>query len=173
MRRRARPGLQGAAGDRLIAASRPEVVLADPLHAGLRPQGWVENVDPPGTVTPTSPGTMRFAPRTPAGRFRVWIKGSFGRPTAAYVDGRKVGAADEINSPGQWEQVGEVRLAEGEHRVELERPGASLAPGDGWRGVLGPVALERVGQSRLTAVAPGRAERLCGHDWDWIELVRS
>jgi hypothetical protein len=159
-------------GDRLIAASRPEVVLLDPLHAGLRPRGWVQNVDPPGTVTPTTPGEMMFAPRTTGGRFRVWMKGSFGRATAAYIDGRKVGEADEINTPGQWERIGEVELAPGMHRGKLERPGPSVAPGDGWRGVLGPVALERVGPSRLTPVAPERANGLCGRDWDWIELVR-
>ena len=90
---------------------------------------------------------MQFVPRTDGGRFRVWMKGSFGRPTAAYIDGRKVGEADEINTPGQWEQVGEVELASGMHRAKLERPGRLLAPGDGWRGVLGPVALERVEHS--------------------------
>ena len=163
---------RASTGDQLIAASRPEVVLADPLNAGLRPKGWVENVDPPGTVTPLTPGEMQFVPRTAGGRYRVWIKGSFGRPTAAYIDGRKVGEADQINTPGQWEQVGEVQLATGMHRVRLERPDGSVAPGDGWRGTLGPVALERVDPSALTTVRPERATRLCGRDWDWIELVR-
>ncbi len=158
--------------DRLVAAAHQEVELGDPLHAGLRPPGWVPNVEPPGTVTPLTPGEMQFRPRTTAGRFRVWIKGSFGRATAAYVDGRKVGAADEINSPGQWELAGEVELDRGEHRVALVRPGGSFAPGDGWRGVLGPIALERIGPSRLITVAPDQARRLCGRDWDWIEWVR-
>ena len=160
-------------GDQLVAATPPEVVLLDPLHAGLRPRGWVPNVDPAGTVTPVTPGEMMFAPRTTSGRFRVWIRGSFGRPTAAYIDGRKVGEADEINTPGQWEQVGEVNLTSGTHRAKLQRPGGSLAPGNAWRGELGPVALERVAPHQLTAVPPKRAEdRLCGRDWDWIELVR-
>ena len=158
--------------DQLIAASRPEVVLLDPLNAGLRPRGWVENVEPPGTVTPTTPGEMRFVPSTEGGRYRVWMKGSFGRSTAAYIDGRKVGEADQINTPGQWEQIAELDLDRGTHRAKLERPGPSAEPGDAWRGVLGPVALERVGQSRLVTVSPERATRLCGRDWDWIELVR-
>ena len=163
---RARPN------DRLVAASHPETVLADPLNAGLRPPGWVPNVDPPGTVTPVTPGKMQFQQRTGSGRFGVWLRGSFGRPTAVYVDDRKIGDADEINTPGQWEQVGEVELTEGEHRIKLERPGAFPAPGNSWRGVLGPVALERVGPTRLTTVSPDEATRLCGREWDWIELVR-
>ena len=158
--------------DRLVAASRSETVLADPLHARLRPPGWVPNVDPPGTVTPVTPGEMLFRPRMSSGRYRVWLRGSFGRPTAVYVNERKVGDADEINTPGQWEQVGEVKLAQGAHRIRLERPGAFPAPGNSFPGVLGPVALERVAPTRLTTVSPRQAARLCGRDWDWIELVR-
>jgi hypothetical protein len=166
-------GARARRGERLVAAPHPEVVLLDPLHAGRRPSGWVENVDPPGTVTPTTPGQMKFVADTSGGRYRVWLKGSFGRPTRVYLDGRKVGEAHEINTPGQWVQLGEVELRKGEHRVRLERPGAFPAPGNSWRGVLGPVALERVAPSSLTIVAPEDASRLCGREWDWIELVRS
>ena len=129
--------------DRLIAASRPEVVLLDPLNAGLRPRGWVLNVDPPGTVTPSHPARCSVVPSTEGGRFRVWMQGSFGRPTAAYVDGRKVGEADEINTPGQWEQIGGAGARQGHPPGQARASGALAAPGDAWRGVLGPVALER------------------------------
>ena len=53
---------QARPGDRLIAASRPEIALLDPLNAGLRPRGWVPNVDPPGTVTPVTPGRDAVQP---------------------------------------------------------------------------------------------------------------
>ena len=115
---------------------------------------------------------MMFVPRTEGGRYRVWMKGSFGRPTAAYIDGRKVGEADQINTPGQWEQIGGAGARQGHAPGQARAPGAPSAPGDGWRGVLGPVALERVEPSRLITVTPERATRLCGRDWDWIELVR-
>jgi hypothetical protein len=115
---------------------------------------------------------MKFVAGTSGGRYRVWLKGSFGRPTRVYLDGRKVGEADEINTPGQWVQLGEIELRRGEHRVRLERPAAFPAPGNSWRGVLGPVALERVAPSSLTIVAPEHASRLCAREWDWIELVR-
>ncbi|MGH8573876.1 MAG: hypothetical protein ACREX8_15080, partial [Gammaproteobacteria bacterium] len=69
-------------------------------------------------------------------------------------------------------QVGTVDLARGMHRIKLQRPGPSAAPGDAWRGELGPVALESSAPPRLTTVMPAQAERLCGREWDWIELVR-
>jgi hypothetical protein len=163
---RARPG------DRLVAAGRPPIALLDPLRAGLRPKLWVRNANAPGTVVPVSPGEMRVQRRTRAGRFRVWIRGSFGRPTSAFVDGREVGAADEVNTPGQWVEVGEVRLSPGEHDISLLRPDSKLGPGDAYRGELGPVALEPVRALRLVTVTPGDAPKLCEREWDWIELAR-
>ena len=145
---RARPG------DRLVAASRPEVVLLDPLHAGLRPKGWIPNVDPPGTVTPLTPGEMAFAPRTTGGRFRVWIRGSFGRPRPRTSMAARWETPTRSTRPDSGSSVGEVTLAKGTHRVKLERPGASPAPGNSWRGVIGPVALEPVGPGRLITVKP-------------------
>jgi hypothetical protein len=159
-------------GDRLVAAARPRTALLDPLNAGLRPRLWVRNVSAPDTVVPVSPGEMRVQRRTEGGRFRVWIRGSFGRPTSAYVDGHEVGAAHEINTPGQWVEVGEVQLSPGEHEIVLLRPDSKLGPGDSWRGELGPVALEPVRRPTLVSVAPGRVDELCGRGWDWIELTR-
>jgi hypothetical protein len=158
--------------DRLVAAWRPRLQLLDPLHAGLRPREWVPNANPPGTVVPLSPGRMEVDRPTPDGRFRVWIRGSFGRSTIVYVDLRKVGTADEINTPGQWEHVADIRLTRGMHRIELKRPGPSAAHGDTWRGELGPVAVERIAPSRLVTVSPRRATELCNRSWDWVELVR-
>jgi hypothetical protein len=101
----------------------------------------------------------------------VWIFGSFGRPTEGYVDGRKVGAADEINGPGQWVEIGTVKLGAGPHELRLRRPGRSLAPGDVARSQLGPLALEPVERPSLVSVAPDQAGSLCGREWDWIEVV--
>ena len=84
----------------------------------------------------------------------------------------KVGGADQINTPGQWEQVAEIELSTGMHRIKLERPGPLLAPGDAWRGELGPVAVERVACGAPDHGFAVRAEAdLCGRRWDWIELV--
>ena len=158
------------AGDRLIAASRPEIVALDPTPAPVRPDGWIRVT--PDTVAPQVPGEVEQERKTPAGQFVVWIKGSFGRGTMAYVDGRHVGTAKGINTPGQWLEVGQVRLSAGQHRLKLRRPGFGLGPGDAWRGELGPLALEPVNHERLVSVAPADARLLCGRQWDWIEVVR-
>jgi hypothetical protein len=157
-------------GQRLVAAARPEPVMLSPRAAPDRPAGWVDG-DKPGIVVPTSPGEVSGARTTRGGRFRVWIAGSFGRPTAGYVDGRRIGAADQINGPGQWLEVGTVRLPAGRHELRLRRPGRSLGPGDGVRGQLGPLVLEPIEASRLVSVAPSEAARLCRRQWDWIEVV--
>jgi hypothetical protein len=163
---RARPG------DRLVAASRPRTALLDPLRAGLRPKLWIPNPDAPGTVVPMSPGEMKVQRRAAGGRYRVWIRGSFGRPTSAFVDGREIGAAHEVNTPGQWIEVGEVRLSPGEHEIVLVRPDSKLGPGDAFRGELGPIALEPARPPGRVTVAPRQATQLCGREWDWIELTR-
>ena len=159
-------------GDRLVAASRPRTLLLDPLRAGWRPRAWVRNANAPGTVVPVSPGEMRVQRHTGEGLFRVWIRGSFGRPTAAFIDGREVGAAHEVNTPGQWVAVSEVRLSRGEHEIAVVRPDSKPGPGDAYRGELGPIALEPARRSQLVSVAPRRASQLCGREWDWIELTR-
>jgi hypothetical protein len=155
--------------DRLIAAARPALVL---LNAVPDEVTWARNPNTPGTVVPISPGRAEGTRGTRGGRFRVWIRGSFGRRTWALVDGRKVGAAHEVNTPGQWVEVGSVALAAGRHRLAIERPGLGLRPGDGFRGEMGPLALEPVRGGRLVRLAPERYRELCRGEWDWIELVR-
>jgi hypothetical protein len=156
-------------GQRMVAAGRPDVPLFDTARHPKR--GWMINGDPPETVTPLVPGRTSGWVRTGGGRFRVWINGSFGRPVSAYVDGRRVGAAEDVNTPRQWLDVGTVILSRGSHRVGVRRPTGSLAPGDSYRGEIGPVALEPVSPIELVVVDPAAARDLCGREWDWIERV--
>jgi hypothetical protein len=160
---RARPA------DRVVAAPRPLLVVLDPVRADT---DWPRNPNAPDTVIPIVPGELKGTRRTDGGRFRVWLRGSFGRPTSGYVDGQKVGSAHEINTPGQWVELGEVELNAGAHRLEVRRPGAGLGPGDSHRGELGPLVLEPVSSKSLVTVPPARAASLCDREWDWIELVR-
>jgi hypothetical protein len=157
-------------GQRLLGAARAELVKLSPRDARDRPKGWIKGHEP-GTVVPTSPGEVSGTRVTAGGRFRVWLLGSFGRPTEGYVDGRKIGAAHEINGPGQWVELGTVRLAAGPHELRIKRPGRSLAPGNAVKGRLGPLALEPIDQPRSVVVPPDQAERLCGRELDWIEVV--
>ena len=164
---------RASTGDQLIAASRPEVELARPLNVGPRPQGWVENVDPPGTVTPTDAGRDAVRPahrrrplpgldqgklRSPNGRLHRRTQGGRGRPDQ---HARTVGAG---------------RRGAACRRACIESgssaPDGSVAPGDGWRGRSARWRSSVSTLQRLTTVRPERATRLCGRDWDWIELVR-
>ncbi len=158
-------------GERLIAAKRPDIALFDTAKHRIR--GWVLNKAPQPlrTLTPVVPGRERGWVRTGGGAFRVWIRGSFGRPVEVKVDGHRIGAGDQVNTPKQWLPLGTTELSPGRHRIELHRPDTSLAPGQGYRGYFGPVALEPIRQSRLVSVAPQDAARLCGKRWDWVERV--
>ena len=161
-------------GDRLVAARPARVARLSPLTVA-RPRAWrpgQEPAGPEGSVIPYGPGSLRGA-LTAGGEQRVWIKASGGRAVRVLVDGRSVGSVREINTPGQWLEVGRVRLPPGRraHSIEVMRGGATLRPDDAQRGFVGPVALQRAAPGRLVSVAPRRSERLCGRSWDWIELV--
>ena len=162
--RRARPD------DRVVAARRPPVERMSPFRARL-PRGWLPAVDVPrGTVIPNTSGSMTGT-IVAGGERRVWLRARSGRALAVMVDGRRVGDAQEVSTPDQWVHVGDVRLTQGRHRVEVRRDGASWRPGDSFRGYVGPVALEEATRPRLVSVRPRNATRLCGRSWDWIELV--
>ena len=89
------------------------------------------------------------------------------------VDGRRVGSARGVNTPGEWLPAGEVRLVSGAHEVKVTNPGGSLRPGDRYVGELGPVAFERREPERLLTASPSQAgRRLCGRTLDWLELTR-
>jgi hypothetical protein len=122
-------------------------------------------------VQPATPGIVQGTARAAGGVYDIWVRGSSGRPITVTIDGRKAGVAEGINTQGQWLRAGSTRLSRGEHELELTRPGGDLAPGDGAIGLLGPVSLVRREPSALTWVRPSQAERLCGRDWDWIEVA--
>ncbi len=161
-------------GGELVAARRPDVPTMGVTAPAGRPVGWVPDASMPLMVNLHTPGRLVGTIRTStAGRYRAWLQLSTGRPMEVRIDGRKVGAPHAVNSPGQWLQAGELQLRPGLHKVELRRGGGRPLPGDGYNGVLGPLALEPVedGQS-LVRVAPREAKRLCEGRWDWIEAVR-
>jgi hypothetical protein len=163
--RRLRPG------QKLIGAARPEPAVLDVTAPRVRPIGW--NPAPvPGLVVPGRPGRVEGRLTTTGGKYDIWVRGSTGRELHVTVDGRHAGSAVGVNTPGQWLRAGTVDLRPGARRVALTRPGGSLAPGDGYAGEIGPVALVPRRASRLVEVSAGDAEeRLCGRSLDWIERV--
>jgi hypothetical protein len=129
------------------------------------------------------PGFVRYEVRAArAGRYALWLGGSFGRTVTVTVDGREVGRLRwQGNYPRQLEPVGTVSLEAGKHVVEVRRSGGSLLPGTG-----NEVDLEgtttRVGElvvappdaaRPVRTVSSAEAAEACasGEPWDWAEVV--
>jgi hypothetical protein len=162
---------QADPGDQLIAPQRPDNAIMVPTKV-KHSFGWQPSPVVPGTTVPGTPGQATGSVFAPAGAYRVWLYGSSGRPISAIVDRHKVGQLKHVNTPGNWVQVGQLRLGTGRHRLEIRRPGGSLAPGDGYQGRIGPLVLEPVTKTTMLRVSPGHPSELCKGPLDWIEIVR-
>jgi hypothetical protein len=114
-----------------------------------------------------------------AGRYQVWLGGSFFRRLRARLDSVQTASSNEqLNESGQWTPLGSALLGAGKHRTTLSYGDAALYPGSGGPGAagpffpVGPLAVVRVGTGRpLTYVAPSGARSLCGSHWDWVESL--
>jgi hypothetical protein len=159
--------------ERIVAAPAPDEVRFDFTTAN-KPRDWPLDPELPGTVRPAAPATASAELDFPAsGRWRIWVFGSTGRPIHVRVDGRDVGRAQGVNTPGEWLGAGQAEIGAGRRAVEIVRPTGSMKPGDGYVGRLGPVVFQRVQRQDLEWIAPREAaSRLCGRRLDWIELAR-
>jgi hypothetical protein len=159
-----------SSGARLVAARRPAPIVVDPL-SGRFPSTWIRGA---GEVRATTPGTLVTSVAVPrAGRYEVWLGGSFGRGFEVWIAGRRVGRVkNSLSNRGQFTRVGDITLARGNHPVEIRFGNASLAPGSAeTRQPLGPLVLTPPGDATLETVAPARARTLCRERLDWVEIV--
>jgi hypothetical protein len=122
------------------------------------------------------PGAMGGHVRVPrAGRYRVWVEGSFLQPLSVHVGARTIGSvSDNLGPPGQFTQLGTVTLPAGDVSLELVRPRAGLGPLDYYPGdVLGPIVLSNNETNPpLRRVAPSQVASLCGKHLGWVEIIR-
>lgn len=162
-----------SAGDvELVAAVTAPVARMDVLDARRTP-GLQPNQSIAGTVATITPGNARGRVTiSRSGAYRIWLRGSFPRPTSILVDGAVRATVQGVNTPGQWLGDVPVRLDAGRHRVEISVPGGSPRPGDGAAVTIGPLALVADRPSRLQTVPVARWRSLCGRRLDWIEVVR-
>jgi hypothetical protein len=81
----------------------------------------------------------------------------------------------QLNTQGLYVRLGRAQLSQGRHQITVRFEDPDLHPGSGGRAVaIGPLVLSAsdTSESRLVEVPPAEAERrLCGRQWDWIELV--
>ena len=161
-------------GGRLAAVPRllAEVVR---LSQASYPAGWQSYSGSPDVVYPTSAGTLTARVRIArAGRYGLWLGGSFRGSLDVSVDGRHLfGGRDQLNHDGIDTPLGAVELSAGSHQVALRRGSAGLRPGSGGRPFpLGPLVLGReTAEPPVTYVAPADARSLCSQSLDWVEAL--
>ena len=153
--------------------ARDAAVLAAPL-SGRYPSAWGRGTTP-GTLAPTTGGTLRLTPSVPkAGRYDVWLAGSFGSDADVTIDGKHVGQVTGLANQGDYAPAGTVTLEPGSHVAEVHYPRRALSPGTGVPlAEIGPLALAPVGNrdARVQTLPAARAGALCGRSLDWIEVV--
>lgn len=168
-----------ARGARLAFVERERMIRLRPTQAAL-PGRWFPTALFPGAVVTAGPGrqVLSFRVRR-AGRYRIWVEGSFARPVRLLVDGRPVPRPPAgLDSPGAYHDLGAVRLRRGRHELRIEQGGGDLRPGSGgYRASLrhlGPVVFDPVANEDppLRTVAAGDWRRLVGRRLDWLEVVR-
>lgn len=156
----------------LVAARNPSTVTMSVLRAERSP-GLAEDQAIAGTVSTITPGDARGRVRIGrSGAYRIWLRGSFPRPTSIAVDGVVRATVQGANTPGQWLGDVPLRLDAGPHSVEIRVPGGSPRPGDGAVVTIGPLAFVADRPARLETVPVARWRSLCGRQLDWIEVVR-
>jgi hypothetical protein len=171
--------LARAAGDEgaeLAYVERTELVTLDSrrLQRLRRSPGWP---DIPDGVALYTPGRLAARVDVPSsGRWRVWLRGDFGREVTVTIGGQPAGAASyESGNEGNYALPQEVELTAGRHLLEVERGGGGLAPGDHAPSKIVGIVLEPepFGEPpEIETMPPSRWRELCGREVDWIEVVR-
>lgn len=161
------------AGGALVGAvGQPPVVLRA-VELAPFPAGWGVDPNEPETLNVVGPGSLAGTIDVPrAGRYELWLEGSFGRTVEVWIDGHEVARVeDRRNYRQQSEPLGAIRLPAGEHDVRIVRRGGEVWPGTG--GVA-----DRIGRLWLASPTDARVVRtddprdLCGRSLDWLEIVR-
>lgn len=161
------------AGGSLRYATRAPVVVVDPAFARKLPGAWGRLEG--GGIGFGSPGRVNQPFEIDrGGRYRVWLKGDFGRRLTISVDGERVGeAAYETGNAGNYARPFDVTLAAGRHVLTIDRPGGGLEPGDGSPSRLLAVVFEPLASqpNAVRALPAGDWRQLCGRPVDWVEAV--
>ncbi len=161
----------------LATVYRPQVTVIKPNGQILVPKHFGLYGEPLGLNYKTNrfklilPFTVRSA-----GRYRVWVGGSFSSTLTAKLDGRVVGQqTNQTEWPGNFLNFGAVNLAPGTHQLVILHSGRDWLPGSAAHQSfgLGPFVIAQGTDDRPVAtVKPKAARSLCGRSLDWIEVLR-
>ena len=168
--------IAGSGGAHLVAASPPDPVRISVTRAH-HPAGWTRARV--GLVM-KGPGRLWATFAVPhAGVWDLWLQGEIMRAVRVSVDEHLLGSiAGQVGgnslNPDTMTPL-RVQLSVGRHLLSIMRGGPSLAPGDGGWAVLDAIFLTPAGaatQETLRYAPAARWRSLCGHPYDWIEVVR-
>ena len=159
----------------LIAAGSPVLVRVPVLHSS-HPRGWGRLGDGLAMKTPGRLLTSFYLPH--GGAWDLWLQGQIMPAVDIGLDGRHlafIGAQLGGNSivPNTLTPL-RLTLSAGPHILSVTRGGSILAPGGGGTSVLLGIFLTPATAARqqpLHDVAAARWRTLCGHPYDWIEVV--
>jgi hypothetical protein len=158
-------------GSTVSYVPRPRLPVVNPVKAE-RSLGWAETTGGVGLYTPGQlVANVRVAT---GGRYRVWLKGEFGRELRVYVNGRRVGQVSyETGNDGNYGSPIDATLEPGRNRVLIERGGGSLRPGDNMPGALRAIVFEPLGlRIEVRSVDLGDWRAACRSTVDWVEIVK-
>jgi hypothetical protein len=150
---------------------RRRLPVVNPVKA-KRSFGWSETTGGVGLYTPGQlTANVRVAR---GGRYRIWLKGEFGRELRVYINGRRVGqVAYETGNDGNYGSPIDATLEPGRNRLMIERGGGSLRPGDNMPGALRAIIFEPLGlRTELRSVDLGDWREACRSTVDWVEIVK-
>jgi hypothetical protein len=162
-------------GSKLVVAVAPEELLFEPTSDPRRSGGWPPDPNQAGAVYTNTGGHAEGVLAVErAGSYAVWVQGDFPRAVQVQVDGRTVGSVSGSNTPGQWLQAATLRLRPGKHSVRVVKATGRrhFGPGEWAVGTIGAVTLQAQTGERLRTLALSRWRALCGHEADWVEVVR-
>jgi hypothetical protein len=163
-------------GGRLAAVFRPSATVVD-LARTSHPANWQASSGSPEVVYPSASGTLTAdVTIATAGRYGLWLGGSFRRRVELSIDGRQLAAArNQLNRLGEYTPLGDVELRAGVHEVALHYSSTNLSPGSGGAPLpLGPLVLSRsTDELPVRYVQPSNALSLCGQSLDWVEAIGS
>jgi hypothetical protein len=161
-------------GDRTNLAAVPDCAEVEALAAAAPPGTYLLAAFP-AVVYPASQGPFEVPF---GGIYEAWLEGSVRSGVTLSVDGRRVGTARHVLSEDRGlVPLGSVDLRPGPHRAKLSFGGPDLHPGSANGGLAPPTTgalfFSPKGGRLAEPMAMPRVEasRLCGHPWDWIEVV--
>jgi hypothetical protein len=159
-------------GGKVTVAGRPATVVV-PLDRAEHPIRWPADAR---SVHPAGDGVVRARFSVPrSGVWGAWLGGSVPGGVELLIDGRETGSARHLlNNYGFFIALGEAGLEAGGHDLELRFTRSDLHPGSGGPPEpVGPLILTASdpADAELVTVPAGRAERLCGDRWDWVEIA--